>query len=258
MGRPRSSEPNVSHPGPDPASPKNKALNVADNFTVGLVDPRLMIREAICNLFRSAEPCVTFLPAPSATHLTDGRLPSLQLLVLHVGSHTISCAWAQSEMRIMACSGAPYVVLSDCVNMHEVNAALAMGARGYIPTSYPVRVAAGAMRLVRAGEVHIPAEILQDKALLGSFPLSSGRGEGDAWKEALTQRERTVFALICEGRRNKEVGAQLKIAEATVKIHVKNIMKKLGVNNRTMLVALASGRIGYARSSDHNNLTLGM
>jgi DNA-binding NarL/FixJ family response regulator len=93
---------------------------------------------------------------------------------------------------------------------------------------------------------------------LGSFPLSSGRGEGDACKEALTQRERTVFALICEGRRNKEVGAQLKIAEATVKIHVKNIMKKLGVNNRTMLIALASGRIGYARSSDHNNLTLGM
>lgn len=227
----------------------------ADNFIVGLVDPRLMIREAICNLFRSAKPPVTFLSAPSAMHLTDRRLPSLQLLVLHVGSNTTACAWAQSEMRVMAGFGAPYVVLSDCVNMHEVEAALAMGARGYIPTSYPARVAAGAMRLVRAGEVHIPAEILQDKAPLGGFPLSSGRWEGDAWKEALTPRERAVFALVCEGRRNKEVGALLKIAESTVKIHVKNIMKKLGVSNRTMLIALVSGRIKCARSSGHNNLT---
>jgi DNA-binding CsgD family transcriptional regulator len=251
MNRLRSLNLNGSDPhmaGPDPRFATKKTSGTVDSLTAGLIDPRLMIREAICDLFRSVEPSVSLLPAPSAADLLGCNLQDLQLIVLHTGSHPISSNWVQGEMGVMTCSGVPTVLLSDLGNLHEVNEALALGARGYILTTYPVRVAASAMRLVQAGELYIPAEILQDKALLKSLLADSGgRETDDVWGEALTQRERVVVRLICEGRRNKEISGKLQIAEATVKIHVRNIMKKLGVSSRTMVVALASGLIAHTK-----------
>jgi DNA-binding CsgD family transcriptional regulator len=55
--------------------------------------------------------------------------------------------------------------------------------------------------------------------------------------DALTSREREITSLASVGLSNKEVAQHLNISEATVKIHLHNIFRKLGVNNRTALAA---------------------
>jgi two-component system NarL family response regulator len=58
----------------------------------------------------------------------------------------------------------------------------------------------------------------------------------------LTMREVEVLERIAEGMRNKEIGAALRISEETVQVHVKNILAKLGVNDRTAAVTVAFRR----------------
>jgi DNA-binding NarL/FixJ family response regulator len=53
---------------------------------------------------------------------------------------------------------------------------------------------------------------------------------------ALTTREREIFALLCQGLTNREISSRLWISEGTVKAHVGNVFRKLGVSNRTQAV----------------------
>jgi two-component system, NarL family, nitrate/nitrite response regulator NarL len=54
---------------------------------------------------------------------------------------------------------------------------------------------------------------------------------------ALTERERQIIHLVCEGQSNKEVGRQLYLSEGTIKVHLHHIYQKLAIHNRTALVA---------------------
>jgi DNA-binding CsgD family transcriptional regulator len=58
----------------------------------------------------------------------------------------------------------------------------------------------------------------------------------------LTPREIDVLRLVAAGNANKEIGAQLSLTEVTVKTHVKNILAKLGANDRTHAVTIALKR----------------
>ena len=61
-------------------------------------------------------------------------------------------------------------------------------------------------------------------------------------EEELTDRESEVLRLIRDGYRNKQIAERLGIAETTVNFHVKNLMGKLGANDRTHAVTLALRR----------------
>jgi DNA-binding NarL/FixJ family response regulator len=54
---------------------------------------------------------------------------------------------------------------------------------------------------------------------------------------ALTERERQIMHLVCEGQSNKKVGRKLNLSESTVKVHLHYIYQKLAIRNRTMLAA---------------------
>jgi DNA-binding NarL/FixJ family response regulator len=86
-----------------------------------------------------------------------------------------------------------------------------------------------AIRAVHAGKRHVPSAIA---AKLVDHLAS----------EKLTQRELDVLKEVAKGKRNKEIGAELSIAEDTVKMHVKSILMKLGVNDRTEAVTIALRR----------------
>jgi len=60
--------------------------------------------------------------------------------------------------------------------------------------------------------------------------------------EAISSRELEVLSLMAEGKRNKEIASELSIAEDTVKMHVRNILSKLQVNDRTEAVTIAIRR----------------
>ena len=111
----------------------------------------------------------------------------------------------------------------------EIQRALRAGAMGYVLKSMPKNELLGVIRSVHAGRRHVPAEV--------AARLAEYLGEED-----LTARELEVLRLIRDGFRNKQIAARLAIAETTVNFHIKNLVSKLGANDRTHAVTIALRR----------------
>ena len=125
------------------------------------------------------------------------------------------------------------IVLTTYTGDAQVLRALKAGARGYILKAHVRRELLETIRAVHAGQKRIPPEVAAE--------LAEHTGEHD-----LSTREIEVLRLIATGNANKEIAAQLSIAEDTVKSHVTNILAKLRANDRThaVTIGLKRGIIG--------------
>jgi DNA-binding NarL/FixJ family response regulator len=138
----------------------------------------------------------------------------------------------------------PVVVTSPSESPTQIISAIRNGARGYFPLSTKAPVLQHALALILLGEIYIPASVLRlelgHAKLLpkGLAPLMGGRGS------SLTTRQREIIIMLGEGKSNKEIAREIKVVEGTVKLHVRAILRKLGVRNRTEAV-LAANRGGY-------------
>jgi len=116
--------------------------------------------------------------------------------------------------------------------------------RGYIPTSGDAEVAFAALRLINAGGTYIPAqERTSGTGKLGIGAESQRSRLSDELD--LTPRELSVLDLLREGKPNKLIAAGLNMEEGTVKVHVRNILKKLHAANRTHAASVANRLLGY-------------
>ena len=123
----------------------------------------------------------------------------------------------------------PVIVVADSDEPAEILAALESGARGYIPTNVNVRVAAEAIGLARAGGIFVPAS-----SILGCARSSTRLQAAPAHCPAMfTTREAGVVEALRQGKPNKIIAYELNLCESTVKVHIRNIMKKLKATNRT-------------------------
>jgi two-component system nitrate/nitrite response regulator NarL len=143
--------------------------------------------------------------------------------------------------------GVPVVVTSPTENHAQIIAAIRNGARGYIPLSCKPCVLQHALPLIMAGEFYIPASAL--RALRGDSQVPVPREPLSppmmvAAGDSLTPRQREIAVMLADGKSNKEIARELKVLEGTVKLHVKGILRKLHVRNRTEAV-LAAARAGY-------------
>jgi DNA-binding NarL/FixJ family response regulator len=121
------------------------------------------------------------------------------------------------------------IVLTTFEGDIDVQRALKAGARGYLLKSMPPQQMLDAIRRVHAGKKYLPPEIAAE--------LAEHLGDG-----ALSERELEVLQQVAAGRRNREIGANLFIAEETVKVHMKHMLDKLNAKDRTQLVAIAVRR----------------
>ena len=123
----------------------------------------------------------------------------------------------------------PVVVVADSDQPAEILAALECGAKGYIPTSVKLRVAVEAIGLARAGGIFVPASSLL--ALRDIIHASANRPR--PLSGLFTSKEATVVEALRKGKPNKIIAYELNLCESTVKVHIRNIMKKLKATNRT-------------------------
>ena len=121
------------------------------------------------------------------------------------------------------------IVLTTYAGDVQVLRALKAGARGYILKGHVRRELLDTIRAVHAGQKRIPPEVAAELA-------------EHAVEDELSPREIDVLRLIAAGNANKEIAAQLSIAEDTVKSHVTNILAKLGANDRTHAVTIGLKR----------------
>lgn len=139
---------------------------------------------------------------------------------------------AMAEIRVSH-PGACIVMLTSYDDEEDIYRAFAHGARGYMLKESPLEEIVACIERVAAGMPWIPAKI--------SAKLANRLN-----RDELSPRERDVLTCVAAGKSNKEIAAQLSIAESTVKAHVDHILKKLDVRGRTEAVALGF-RLGLIR-----------
>lgn len=120
-------------------------------------------------------------------------------------------------------------ILASEVERNAVLACIDMGLAGVILKSMPLRSFVSAIKFMVAGEVFIPTRI---------FPIL-GQATAPAKNAGkLSDKEVRILTMIRAGMLNKEIAAEIEEAEATVKMHIRSIFRKIGAKNRTQAVVL--------------------
>ncbi len=129
--------------------------------------------------------------------------------------------------------GTAIVMLTASEDEDDLFAAMKSGARGYLLKNLEADQLRAMMEAVARGDAAISpataARIIAQFARPAAVPTP----------DQLTERETAVLRLVVEGRRNKEIGAELGISENTVKFHLRNILEKLHAESRTEVAARA-------------------
>ena len=201
----------------------------AQPIRVLAVDDHALLREGIATLL-AAQPDMKLVAEASngreaieqyRIHRPDVILMDLQMPEMN-----------GVDAMIAICSEFPaarVIVLTTYTGDVQVMRALKAGARGYLLKNLLRKELLETIRLVHAGQKRIPPEVASQLA-------------EHATDETLSAREIEVLRLVSGGNANKEIAAQLSITEETVKGHVKNILAKLGANDRTHAVTIGLKR----------------
>ena len=130
------------------------------------------------------------------------------------------------------------VIISDREDPEEICAAFEEGAVGFMPTSLEPALAFQALSFIRSGGSFFPP------AALCNFRRKVAVN-GIVHTLDLTTKQENVFGLLRQGYPNKRIARQLGLSESTVKVHVRRIMHKFGVANRTQLAFVAMNQDGH-------------
>ena len=161
-----------------------------------------------------------------ALALIKGHLPDVVLLDLRMPHMDGLDVLAEVKKSRLPCKT---IIMTTFDSEEDVQRAMKAGARGYLLKDSSQEEILDAIRRVSLGETYLPARIVQKVA------------EGMR-KPELSPREVEVLQWVSAGKSNKEIGAQLFIAEGTVKTHVKNLLEKLAVVGRTAAIREAVHR----------------
>lgn len=253
--------------------------NATQTFRVLLIDPSPLRRAGLAQVLLNwaGRDGFGFEVAEARSPWdTIEALDPMHLAMLSIGGGTADAPETLGAIGslVQRLRDVPVVVLSDRETAADIAAVLKAGARGYISTCMDPCVTLRALRFIIGGGVVFPPEALLDGRPGGaSDDASRTSAVVEAAKDArtgcpaLTSRENDVLHLLCLGYSNKQIGLGLRLHEATVKVHVRMIMRKLGAVNRTqaalrareMELAVASPTgTGEARPENKPTIATGM
>ncbi|HYB25291.1 MAG TPA: response regulator transcription factor [Solirubrobacteraceae bacterium] len=129
------------------------------------------------------------------------------------------------------------LILTVSENAPDLWAALRVGARGYLVKDMPPAELVAAILDAAVGQPHIAPRMAG--RMLNEFARSNVQAVGDPLVD-LSPREREVLALLAGGMRNREIADRLVLSEATVKTHVRHILEKLHLRNRSEAAVFAT------------------
>jgi DNA-binding NarL/FixJ family response regulator len=121
-------------------------------------------------------------------------------------------------------------LMSGEANKQIAEDALQAGAAGFIPKSLPAKSLINAIKFMAMGEQYAPIDFMTAIEKTPANPLA----------DKLTERELQMLKGLTEGKSNKQIARDLEIQEPTVKLHMKTLYRKMGVENRTQAAMIAS------------------
>jgi DNA-binding NarL/FixJ family response regulator len=214
------------------------------SFATILVGKKILLREGLAKILHSAN----FRILASVSCADDLLLCKLQLqqplfLVVHT-DNDFDVAIEQIELLRDHYPGGRIAIVADHYRLGELVSAFRAGANGYFVDVMTCDVFIKSMELVMMGETIFPPPFLsfvlgQEGDRLGEGVLRKEKNQAilvttqDILAPQLSAREKSILRCLIEGDSNKCIARKIDIAEATVKVHVKAILRKIGVQNRT-------------------------
>ncbi len=134
----------------------------------------------------------------------------------------------------------PVALISGMAPREIVDRAFQMGVRGFLHKSMPAKSLLNAIRFMLLGERFVPVDFIVG----GEAPASTHAPAGtpDMAGPDLSKRELQVLTALCTGHTNKQIARDVGLSEATVKLHVKTLYRRLGASNRTQAAMMARNR----------------
>jgi two-component system, NarL family, nitrate/nitrite response regulator NarL len=213
--------------------------DIAGPIRILLIDDHVIVRAGLRMLLENHDGMIVVGEAGTPAEglrIAEREQPDIVLLDLDMGAESgldfiPQCLTAVPPARV--------VILTGLRDAEAHRRAVHLGALGLVFKEKAAEVLIKAIQKVYKGEVWL------DRALMAT--VLSERSHADERKpdaetkkiSFLTEREREVVGLVCEGLKNKQIGDRLFISEATVRNHLTSILSKLGLSDRFELALFA-------------------
>lgn len=235
----------------------------SNEASVLIVDPlplrSLGLAAILERLFKGDRCRIEAVSTPSdAGKLTGPSLP-YRIIIYNVGGASVADTSHRKRIKMLRALGEPIVIFSDNDDPDESVLALTSGAQGFLHAGTSAELARQALTFIFQGGTYFPPPLRpRQRGVEPAKLLDASTGEaGPAGQVSdlpervlgpgtsngsLTQRQISVLKGLKRGDSNKTIARELGLREGTVKVHVRQIMRKLGVTNRTK-VAIACATV---------------
>ena len=204
---------------------------------IGWVSTCRLTRECMTDALLTAQPSLEIGSFETASECLASSHSPPDLIVYHSRGDGVTDLQELTELR-EGLAAVKLLVMSDTVMMAPVliEKIMAGGTSGFLLASTNgLDMLLSAIRLVSSGGTFVPREFfLADRR--SDQPRQSPDIDGVA---PITQRERSVLELIKHGKPNKTIARELGLSLCTVKIHTRNLIRKMGATNRTQVAVNA-------------------
>ena len=194
---------------------------------IALIESRTFIRECIRRSVQSAfaQPVLTYSTAVELEQ--QHLLTSAQLIIFSWGDSNTEASTNALKVLSELAPRIPVIVLAYNNDAELARSAICHGAKAYIPVTMGFEIAIAAVRFVLAGGTYAPMDCLLPRDPPGDTLSQPPR------TDLVTDRELAVIRAIQKGKSNKVIAYELNMCQSTVKVHVRNVMRKLEAKNRT-------------------------
>lgn len=210
-----------------------------------IVDDHGLVREGLQAILRRSEFPAQYLESWDAASLRRQleQHPDISLILLDIQLPDCSGLELLAEVAAQY-PRIPVIMLSADHDQRTVTQSLQRGASGFLPKSSLNQVLVSAIQLVLAGGVYVPPEALVPAV---NKPVAA---QVAVTLESLgfTARQADVFRYLLQGMSNKQICRELDLAEPTVKIHVRGILRSFNVSSRAEVIAKAN-QLGLSAES---------
>jgi DNA-binding NarL/FixJ family response regulator len=229
-------------------------------FLTVLIGKHVLIREGIARIL-NAENFRIMASVSCIDDLPPGKLQPRQLLILIVNTgDNFDAVVEQIEHLRYRHQRARIAIVANHYRLEEMLSSLRAGANGYFVDVMTSDVFIKSIELVMMGETILPPAFMSyvlDPERLGKKVIRDDRpilfATEDTIVQQLSPREKSILRHLIEGDSNKSIARKIDIAEATVKVHVKAILRKIGAQNRTQAAIWGMNNEPLARPANDDS-----
>jgi DNA-binding NarL/FixJ family response regulator len=212
-----------------------------------VVDDHALVRDGLMRLLAqvpSVQPVGQASSGAEAIELARELNPEVALVDLRMPEMD----GVETARRLQeVCPTIRVLILTGVETQEDLLRALDAGVYGYVPKTLPFDAVIRSIELAAVGGMTLPHEL--SRGALGRGHAPAEPDAAPTLAHSLTDRERQILQGIIVGESNRQIAQRLVISEHTVRAHLRNLMRKLGVANRAQAAAVAAGALAGEEGS---------